>query len=124
MLNQTERQGVLRLLRTFCTVAFLPLEVDVNSWELHPYIRPLWKKLLCRVSFALYLLHILGQILSLVNALMFMRGTPLYQIIIHGILASSFAVTSFHYYFLYIKYPGVNAAVVEMSLTGSVAGRK
>ena len=123
MLDQPERYRILKNLRHLCTVGFLPLEVDTNSWEIHPY-RSAWKRLLCYVSFIIYSLHGLCQLLSLLHVLMFSHGTPLYQIVIHMIVVSAYALSSFWYYLLYVKYPETNAGIVAMTLTGSVIGRK
>ena len=124
MLNQAERYRVLRFLRFFCIVGFLPVEVDLNSWEIHPCVRPWWKQLLCRISYVSYCLHGVYEVLSLLHVLMLSRGTPMYQIVIHMIIASVTAVFSFVYYLLYIKYTEVNAVVFRMTLTGSIVERK
>lgn len=124
MLSQAERYRLLRFLRFFCTVGFLPIEVDVNSWEIHPCIQPPWKRLLCRISFASYCFHGVYQILSLLYVFMFLRGTPMYQVVIHMVIAAVTTVLSFAYCLLYIKYPAVNAVVFRMTTTGSIVGRK
>ena len=124
MLNQRERHHVLKFLRRFCIVGVLPLKVDINSWEIHPYAQTSWKKSLCTVSFAIYCVHVVFQSLSLLHVVMFLRSTPLYQVILHMIMVSAYAGSSFWYYLLYIKYPGTNAAVVRMTLNGSVDGRR
>ena len=122
MLEQAERHQVLKHLCYFRTVGFLPLEVDVNNWGIHPCVRSAWKRIIIRISFAIQCLHIVVQSLSLLCVVMFFRSTPLYQVILHMILASAYPVVGFWYYLLYIKYPETNAAVLRMTLTGSVDG--
>ena len=124
MLNHTERNCVLRYLRRFCTFAFLPLEINVKTWEIHAYVQAPWKRLICRFFFAIYCSHGICKVCSLLRVFMFLRDTPLYQIVIHIIIAASYTVTSFWYYLLHFKHPGINAAVVGMTLTGSAVGRK
>ena len=124
MLDQAERFRLLRYLRLFCTIGFLPLEVDVNTCEIHPCFQPRWKRRLCQVSFTICCSHQVCTILRLLNVLMFARGTPMYQIVIHIILTSIYAVISLMYYLSYVKEPDINAAVFRMTLTGCIAGRK
>ena len=123
MLDQPERFRILKNMRHLCIISFLPLEVDIKNWKIYP-CRSAWKKLVCHISFAVYCLHGLYQLLSLLHVLMFSRGTPLYQIVIHMIVVSAYALSSFWYYLLYVKYPETNAGIVAMTLTGSVIGRK
>ena len=119
ILNQEERRGVLRSLRHFCTLAFLPLEVCVDSWEVHQYGS--WRKrLLGQISFAVYILHIAFQVFSLLCVFLFLRDTPGHQVIIHMILASMYAGATLWYHLLYVKYRGINAAVIRMTLTESI----
>ena len=124
MLDQSERYRVLKSLRHFCTAGFLPLDVDLNSWEIQPCIQPRWKRLLCQISFAIYCSHTVCTSLRLLHVLIFLPDTPMYQIVIHMILASAYAATSFIYYLLFIKDPKINAAVFGMTLNGSTVGRK
>ena len=76
------------------------------------------------MSFAIYCSHVVVQALSLMHVVGFFPSTPLYQVVLHIILASAYAVTSFWYYLLYVRYSETNAAVVEMTLTGSVDRRR
>ena len=124
MLDQTERYRILKYFRFLSTAAFLPFEVDVSSWKIHPRLRASWKRLLWQMSFAIFCLHSLCQLLSLLHVLIFLRSTPLHQIIIHMTLACGYATTAFFNYLLYLKYPGINAAIARMTLTGSVDGGK
>ena len=124
MLDQTDRYRILKYFRFLSTAALLPLEVDVSSWEIRPRLRASWKRLLWRVSFAIFCLHSLCQLFSLLHVLIFLRSTPLHQIIIHMTVAFWYAATAFFNYVLYVKYPGINAAIARMTLTGSVDGGK
>ena len=123
MLEQAERHRVLKHLSYFCSVGFLPLQVDVNSWEIHPGVRSNRKRNLCQISFAIYCSHGVFQALSLLRVVIFLRTTPLFQLILHMILVIAYAGTSFWYYLLYIKHPAIHAALVGMTLTGAVDGR-
>ena len=60
----------------------------------------------------------------MLHVLMYLPGTPTYQLVIHMILAATYAVYSFDYYLLYVKYPEINAAMFGMTLTGSIIGGK
>ena len=124
MLDQAERYRILKFLRHLSTAAALPLQVDLSSWDIHSRLQPSWKRLLCRMSFAIYCLHAVCQILSLLHVLIFLQRTPLHQIITHMSLAFGYAVTAFWNYLLYVKYPEINAAIARMTLAGSVDGSK
>ena len=122
MLDQIERYRVLKHRFYLCTVGFLPTEIDISSWEIHPSVRSAWKRILCRISYATYCLHGVFQALNILRVFMSFQSTPLYQVVLHTILVYTYAITSFWYYLLYVKNPGTNAAVVRMTLTGSVDG--
>ena len=124
MLNTKERHGVLTFLRYFCKVGVLPLQVDVDGWDIHPGVKSSWKKLACRVSFAVYFVNILYKNFGLLYALVFAPDTALHQLVLHMILAGGAAMISFWYYILYVQYPGTYAIFARMTLTANIIGSK
>ena len=86
MFSPAERHLGLRFLRRFCVVGFLPLEVDMNSWKIRPCIQPRWKRLLCKISVGIYCSHTVCRAMRLLYVLVFVRGTLMYQIVIHPVL--------------------------------------
>ena len=124
MLNEKERHRVVAFLRFFCTVAILPLDVDVDTWKLTSGARSARKKLSCGVSFGMFLAHTLYLNVSLVHVIAFMPDAPVHHMIIHMILAGGSVMMSFWYYVLFIQHPGVTASFISMTLTATAAGGK
>ena len=122
MLNQSDRHRVLKFIRLLCTVGLLPLEVDVDCWDIQPGVKSQWKRLVCWTSFAIFFAHMMYKVLSLAYAFAFMRCTPLHQMVLDMILAGPAAVLSLWYYILYVKYPGTNATLMRMTLRGTGMG--
>ena len=122
MLNKRERHHVFTCLHYFYIVGLFPVEANLDSMEVHPGLKSGWKKLASHASCVILFAHALYKIGSLVHAFAFLQGTPLYQMLIHIILAGASATLLFWYYVLYIKSPGINAAFVTSTLTAAAAG--
>ena len=120
MLNLKERQNVLVCLRCFCTVNRFPVQVDVQDWRLSPGAGSKWKELLSKAWYFLFILHTVYKVLTLVQVLLFIPGTPLYQIILHAVMAAVCAMIAFWYYILYIKHAVIFAIVMRSTLTGNI----
>ena len=121
MLSVQERQRTLAFQRYLCTFKLLPGKVDVaeSKWSPDPGNR--LQSWLCQVSYLVFLLHSAYKILRLVHTMVFLAGTPLHEMVLHGIVASSSAVFAFWYYVLYIKYPEAFAGFLGMTLTGNIS---
>ena len=124
MLNIKERHHVLVFFRYFTIAGAFPLHVDVDSWEIQPGPKSSWKTLASRITFGIFLAHTLYKNWSLASALVSGRDIPLYQMVIHLILAGAAAMLSYWYYVLHIQYSGTYAAFVRTTLTATVTGSK
>ena len=122
MLSLKERQAVLKWFRRFCTVDLFPVQVDIKGWKVQPGCSTRARSWASKASYALYLAHSLYKVLSLVYTLLFLRGVPLHQMIIHGVMASAAVNYGLWYFILYVKYVDENAAVLRMTLTGAITG--
>ena len=117
-----DRNRVLKDFQHMCSIYSFPLEVDPQAWSIRPTRDNKWKEWVCKVSYALYIAHVLYKIFRLINIFLFLRGTPLHQIIIHAVLAVSGIMFAFWHHWLYYKHVDVNAAYMTMTLTGNAAG--
>lgn len=121
MLNSKERQHVLACFRYFCKIGQLPLEVNVDRWEIHAGRKSTWKQLACRVNIGIFLALTMHKNVTLAYAFLLAQDIPLYQIVIHMVLAASSGMICFWYYVIFIRYPETYAAFVRVTLTASVA---
>ena len=64
--------------------------------------------------------HSFCKLLNLLYTVLFLRGVPLHQMVIHGVLGSAAAGYVLWYYILYLKYADENAALVRITLTGTI----
>ena len=124
MLNSKEKQHVLAWFRFFSKAGVLPLQINVDGWEVHPEQKLTWKKLACQVYLYIFLAHTLYKNLTLAHVFMFGQGVPLYQMVVHMVLAAASAMLSFWYYVLYIQYPETFAAFTRTTLTATATGGK
>ena len=122
MLTVRERQGVLTWFRRFCAVDVFPVQVDIQGWKVQPGSSTKARSWASKAWYALFVAHSLFKILNLLYTLLFLRGIPLHQLIIQGVLASAAAAIVLWYYILYVKYADENAALVRMTLTGTITG--
>ena len=122
MLTLKERHEVLKWYRHFSTINVFPMQVEVNGWKVWPGTTTKLRSWVSKAWYVLYVAHSLCKVLSLLCTLLFVRGIPLHQMIIHGVMAGATAVYGFWYYILYVKYPDVNAALIRMTLAGTIAG--
>ena len=112
-------------MRYFCKVGALPLQVKADSWEIQPGVKSPWKKLACGMAFVLFFGNTLYKNLSLLYGFLSTRDDiPLYQTVIHMILAGTANMMAFSSYVLYIQYPGTYATFAGMTLAGNVTGSK
>ena len=122
MLSLKERQTVLATLRYFTMVHQFPAPVDVQGWTVRPGTGKKWKDWLSQGWFALFCLHGLYKILTLAQVFIFFVDTPLYQIILHAMLAAASMTFAFWYYIRYIEYLNDFASFVRITLTGNITG--
>ena len=116
MLNKAERFEVLRMIRFWCKIGFLPMEVNLSTWELLPHAkkRTTWK---CYFLFLLYAMNGLYKLIALVYWLKV--GVPIHEAVIHAVLAVVPTVYCYWYYFLYFKNPRLFGMYLKMTLTGN-----
>ena len=117
MLTLDERAQVVKVLHYFCSFHLFPVRVDTERWELCPGAGALWRTLACSISYGLFVANTSYKVGSLLYVLFLTEGTPLHQIMIHGILAVGFLMIAFWYYVLFIKHADVNAQFVRTTLT-------
>ena len=122
MLTLKERRNVLVFFGYFCTMNRFPVQVDIQHWRLRPGAASKWKEFVSKAWYVLFILHAVYKVVTLVHVLLFIPGTPLYQIILHGVVASSCVMVAMWYYVLYIKYADVFAIFVRTTLTGNITG--
>ena len=108
----------------FCKVGALPLQVKADSREIQPGVKSPWKKLVCGMAFVLFFGNTLYKNLSLLHTFVSRQNTPLYQMVIHLILAGTANMMAFSYYVLYIQYPRTYVVFAGITLTGNVTGSK
>ena len=70
--------------------------------------------------YIVFILHTVYIVVTLIQEFSFMPGTPLYQIILHGVQALACTMVVLWYYVLYIKYVDVFAIFVRTTLTGDI----
>ena len=121
MLNLQERQSILTTLGYVTMVNRFPARVDVQGWKVRPGTGNKWKDWMSKGWFALFGLHALYKILALLQAIIFLPATPLYQIILHAMLAACSMTLGLWYYILYIEYVNDFASFVKITLTGTIA---
>ena len=124
MLNLKEKREVFKWFRRFSTVDIFPEQVDVQAWKVWPSNSTKLRSWASKAWYSLFVVHSLFKVLGLLHALLFLRGVPLHQVIIHGVLASTAMDYVLWYYVLYIKYADENAALIRMTLTGIIGGGK
>ena len=120
MLTLKERHGVLKCLYYFSALSLLPIRVDLQAWKVHPGCGTKYRTWACGLSYALFGVQALYKNLSLACAFIFPCEVPLHQIMIHGDVAGASAMLAFWYYVSYIKFPGFNAMLWRLTLTGNV----
>ena len=122
MLTLKERTQVLRVFRYFCSVNFVPVQVDIKSLELHAATATTWKALVYLISYGLIITNTVYKAMSLLYVLFFLRGTPVHQIMVHAVVAMVSVMVTGWCYALYIKHFHVNVNFLNMTLTGNVSG--
>ena len=114
MLSEKERKQVLLSIRR--AYAFHPITVDMERQEFR-CSAPLWKRILCKISYACFLFQTIFKTLSLAYSLVFKEDeTEVVLFMIHLTSVCGLLVASWTYYLLFIRYPEVHAAVVNFSL--------
>ena len=120
MLSFKERQNVLAVLRYFTIVNRFPARVEVQHWTVRPGTGKRWKDWLSKGWFALFTLHALYKILTLLHVFLFVPATPLYQIIIHSLMTAGSVTFGLWYYILYIEYADEFATLIRTTLRGNI----
>ena len=120
MLSVTERAQVIKVLQCSGNWNFFPIQVDTEHWELRPGAGTRWRTLCCSVFYGLFVANTGYKVSSLLYAILFIRDTPLHQMMIHGIAAVAFLMITFWYYVLFVKHADVHAKVFRMTLTGNI----
>ena len=125
MLSLQERRQVLVFIGYSCKARLLPAQVSTQNWELRTHFHFAGQSgWIAKVSYALFLFQALYKILSLVYILIFIRGVPLHQIMIHTVLAIDYGTFSYWYYVLYIQHPDLYAQLLQITLTGNTGQSK
>ena len=122
MLTLKERQDVLKWFHGICTIDLLPMQVDILGWKVHAGTATKLRSWASKAWYASFAAHSLYNVLNFLYTLFFLRGIPLHQMIIHGVVASAAPVYVLWYYILYIKYVDENALLIRMKLTGNITG--
>ena len=124
MLTAKERHQILILLGHFSRVNLFPIQVDAQSWEIGAGCKSKLKSWACGVAYALFIAHSLYKTVGLLYVFLFLRGIPLHQNIIHGVMAGGSVTFMLWQYFLYWKNAGVTALFVKISLSGVASNGK
>ena len=124
MLSLKERAQVLRICHYLYSFNFVPVQVDIKTWELHAGTEATWKSLVCLISYGLIIVNSFYKAASLLYVLFFSHETPLHQIMVHAVLAMVSVLVSGWYYDLYIRNVHTHATFLTMTLTGSISGGK
>ena len=122
MLTLKERQEILNWYRRFSTFDLFPVQVEVEGWKVRPGSSTKARSWASKSWYALFVVDSFYKILNLLYTLLFLRGIPLHQLIIQGLLAIGGAGIVLWYYILYVRFADENAVLVQMTLTGAVAG--
>lgn len=110
MLNKKERRQVLLFLNYCTTFCLLPVQVDVQSWNVRPGTDTKWRARVCNGSYALFIAHASFKAISLLYVLYFCSHVPLHQLLIHGQVAWAGVMFGYWYFLLYIEQADVNNA--------------
>ena len=71
------------------------------------------------MSYALFIAHTLYTLFRLVGGFLFLQNAiPLHQVLIHGYVTGAAVITVLWYYLLFIKYPDVYTATMQITMTG------
>ena len=124
MLTRADRYRILTSLRLVCNLNPFPLEVNLQSCNVISGRDRKWKVWLCKVTYALFIIHACYKVFRLAKVLLFLPTTPLHQVIIHGVLAAAGVIVGFWHYWLYYKCADVMAAYARITLSGNIAGGK
>ena len=120
MLNKAERFHIFKILRIYSIIALLPTQVDLVSGRLNAPSRA--KKWISTVFYSLFGLHTLYKNGSLAYAYFFVPDVPLYQLVLHSILAMASTMTNFWYYSSYVGNPTQFFTYVNTTLHGNIGG--
>ena len=94
--------------------------MDAERWELRPGAGKPWKTLACSISYGLFDASASYKVGSLLYVLLFLRETPLHQVIVHMTVAVATAVIVFWYYVIFGKHADLHAKVFRVTLTGRI----
>ena len=120
MLSFKERKRILQLLSFFTTVTPLPIEVNARAAKATPGAESKWKAWACKIAHSLFLLNSLYKNFMLIYSVFILRDVPLYQIMIHAILASACAIFSYWYYVECIEHADVTAGFRNLTVNMKV----
>ena len=124
MLSLTERHRVLRFFRFICILNFFPLRVDLERLEIRAGCGSKCETLASMLSFSFFLAHSLYKFLSFIHCCLFLRSTPLYQVMIHADYAGVAVTFICWYYILHIMDGRLHCQVAELTLTAITAPGK
>ena len=117
MLLDQERKQILSSIR-YGYRPYNPVDLDVSSGELHYWSVSLWRRIICWLSYAFLVCHMVFKGLRLVQTFVHEKEkTKLFEFIIHIDLACGMVVGASSYYFLFIQNPDVHAAIVKFSFS-------
>ena len=118
MLSLTERFEIIKFLHFFAKWSLFPVQVDIELWELRALTR--WRTLTCFISYGLFVANTGYKFVRLLYVLLFLRNTPLHQVMIHGIVVVGFLIVTFWYYVIFVKHADVHAKLFSMTMTGKI----
>lgn len=95
------------------------MQVDIGRKELRPDAVTRWKSIACSISFGLFVANTGYKVGNLLYAILFLRETPLHEMVVHTTVAVCAGVLVFWYYVIFLKHPDVHAEVFKITLTGN-----
>ena len=122
MLNLKERHKVLVFLRRSYRLILCPTQVDTQTWKLRPGMHSRRMAWIGYMNYGLYLAHALYKVLALVYSSLVLTGVPLYQLLIHAMLAAAGVMCAYFYQVMHLRSAHENASFVRMTLTGDLVG--
>ena len=118
MLTAKERRQVLVFLQYVSKMNFFPIQVDPQGWEIGAGCKNKLKAWACKLALVLFAAHALYKNCALIYVILILTGTPLHQLLFHGILAAGSVVFISWQFVLYWQSPDLTAAFWKISLNG------
>ena len=95
MLTRADSYRILTSFRLVCNLIPFPVEVNLHTCNVISGRDRKWKIWLCRLTYALFIIHAFSKVFRLAKVLLFLPATLLHQVIIHGVLAAAGVIVVF-----------------------------